>query len=344
MADISHFILFYSMATSHQAETSSQDYIDPFCDECDLDTGHLVKVNAFCQTCNAFMCEGCEKVHADQEKYLKHVILRGKDIPSCQKQRPVLYDLCTSHDKHVLDQYCEHHSCLVCSECVQRSHKACLQVPVKAVCFKANAQEVESMKTVVWQLKEDMLSSQEFLDTHLRSHLEIQRDTVLKGCHTLFDELVAKIEHLREQFDAEVDALFQKQSNLFSEQMRDIEKVVADLDVVYRCIEKAEKRYELEGENLFIKIKTVVADINQCTDEFRKIQNSFEAVSLKFTRNDYLHKFVMKADSIGSLYICPLDLKVRSADRFKHIVFPQFGNKRPPKKSLKAWKKTSVKR
>ena len=343
MADFSHFIVFYSMATGHQAETSSQDYIDPFCDECILESGTMVKVNAFCEVCNAFMCEGCEKFHADQEIYLKHIILRGKDLPPCQKKRPVIYDRCNSHDQQKLDQFCERHSCLVCSECVKRLHKACLTEPVKIVSFKANAQEIGNMKTNVLELKKEMLSSQEYLDTCLRSHLTRQRDTVLEKCQFKFDELVAKIEHLRAQYEAEVDTLFEKQSKLFSEQIRDIEKVVKGLDVAYKCIEKAEKKYELESENLFIEIKTIVTDINQCTDDFRKIQNSFEAVTLKFTDNNYLHKCIMKADSIGSLYICPVDLQFRSAAKIKHIVFPQFGTKRPPEKSLTALKKTSVK-
>lgn len=175
------------------------------------------------------------------------------------------------------------------------------------------------------KIKQDLLSTKEKIDMCFRDNLENQRVTVLKQSQQMFDDFVAKMDRMNKKFQAEVDDFFKEQSEILSKQILEVDKIVENLDTAYRNIQKTENKYA--EENLFIRIQDIVADINVCNEDFRKIQNSFQTATLTFKKNDNLHKTVLKVCSLGTL-----ETSLNKVDATLHvddITFPKF-QENPP--------------
>ena len=232
-------------------------------------------------------------------------VVRGIDVPLSQEDKLVCYQPCTKHSKskYHLDRFCKYHACLVCSKCARKVHAGCSVVPVEAVCNEITLMDIKDFGRDVLRKKADFLRTKENLDTKLLNHLEDQRVAVFQECQDMLGEYKAKFESLKMKFQTELEEVFKKHSKIISDQIAEIEKIVANLDEVYREVQMVENQYKHEEENHFIKIQDSVVKINRYLEDFRRLENSCETVSLKFHANEGLNKFITKVSSFGTLKV-----------------------------------------
>ena len=249
-------------------------------------------------------------------------IVRGRDAPLSQDDKLVCYQPCTNHSKseYHLDHFCTHHACLVCSKCAKKVHAGCSVVSVEDFCSEITLLDITDLGRIILRKKMDLLKSKENLDTKLLNRLADQRKAVNQECQDMLSEYKAKLESLKMQFQTELEEVFEKHSKIISDQIAEIDKFVANLDETYREIQKVENEYRHGEEYHFIKIQDSVVKINRYLEDFRRLENSCETVSLKFHANEGLNKFITKVSSVGTLKVRTKNLDGVSC--VDDVVFP----------------------
>ncbi|XP_060590478.1 E3 ubiquitin-protein ligase TRIM33-like [Ruditapes philippinarum] len=95
------------------------------CQPCECD-GDTIEAEAFCETCNEFICSPCLKVHRKLAVSKNHVIKSKDEMPiSREKQKDPCTELCSVHHTEIIKFYCEDHNSVGCGDCMVLSHKTC---------------------------------------------------------------------------------------------------------------------------------------------------------------------------------------------------------------------------
>ena len=103
---------------------ASDEATDPFCDSCFKDS-KIRSVAGYCPQCVEFYCRSCLAAHRRMAVSERHKILLGSDMPACQADKPVIYELCEKHFGGGKDRYCFDHGAIICGIFVIREHKQC---------------------------------------------------------------------------------------------------------------------------------------------------------------------------------------------------------------------------
>lgn len=78
----------------------------------------------YCVTCEEYYCKTCVNIHDDVPVLSNHAILQGRDfkgqgggkLPSIPTER------CPDHGTKLIDMYCETHSEVGCTLCMEQKH------------------------------------------------------------------------------------------------------------------------------------------------------------------------------------------------------------------------------
>ena len=103
------FIIFYfcflrmaDSADSMSVQGASDEANDLCCDPC-LKEGTHQSVAGYCPKCVEFYCQSCLAAHRRMAATERHKILLGSDMPACQADKPVKYQLCDMMGKARID-------------------------------------------------------------------------------------------------------------------------------------------------------------------------------------------------------------------------------------------------
>ena len=124
-------------AYSMSVQGASDEANDLCCDPCLKDGTHQ-SVAGYCPKCVEFYCQSCLAAHRRMAATERHKILLGSDMPACQADKPVKYQLCDKHDGEGKDRYCFDHRIIICGICYIREHKQCQVKEVLDACKSFN--------------------------------------------------------------------------------------------------------------------------------------------------------------------------------------------------------------
>ncbi|XP_052816154.1 protein wech-like [Mya arenaria] len=99
-----------------------------YCQPCE-EEGKCAVAQKFCQTCEEYMCDPCNKAHKRFKVTRNHIMLSKDKMPSSYpstKQSDIgVTEYCRTHPKEVIKFYCPTHSDLGCGDCIVIGHRTC---------------------------------------------------------------------------------------------------------------------------------------------------------------------------------------------------------------------------
>ena len=175
---------------------TSDELTDPFCDPCFKD-GTIRPVAGYCPKCVEFYCQSCLASHRRMAVSERHKILLGPDMPVCQADKPVKYQLCDKHDGEGKDRYCFDHGITICGICYIREHKQCQVKEVSGACksFNISAEKASFSADVGLLLKHVKETSQSIKSN--KAKLEKKKQDILTDAQKQRDELLSSVEKLQ---------------------------------------------------------------------------------------------------------------------------------------------------
>ena len=190
------FTFLFRMANQacsrNSAYRASGDLTDPFCDPCFKD-GTIRPVAGYCPKCVEFYCHGCLAAHRRMAMSECHEIMLGPDMPACQADKPVKYQLCDKHDGEGKDRYCFDHSYTVCGICFIREHKQCQVKDVSEACQSFNmSAEKKSFSADVGLLLEHVKNASQSVISN-KARLEKKKQDILTEAQKQRDKLLDRV-------------------------------------------------------------------------------------------------------------------------------------------------------
>ncbi|WAR26032.1 TRI45-like protein [Mya arenaria] len=98
------------------------------CTPCSQDRKYE-KPEAFCTSCEEFLCFVCAKVHRNQRITRHHALLENSEMPSSIvsdfSNEGICTEICSGHPSEFVKYYCTSHLAFLCGDCVIREHRNC---------------------------------------------------------------------------------------------------------------------------------------------------------------------------------------------------------------------------
>ncbi|XP_060582286.1 uncharacterized protein LOC132738712 [Ruditapes philippinarum] len=210
-----------------------------FCQPCECD-GDTVEAEAFCETCNEFICSPCLKAHRKLAISKNHVIKSKDEMPkSRKKQDDPCTELCSIHHTEIIKFYCEDHNSVGCGDCMVLSHKTC---SVKLVNDVSDS----------YDTSEELVQIRKKMETLLSRISSYQGDIV---------EGIKATDEMREKIRKEVH-IFRQEINEYLDN--------AEADLLKRIDQLTSKQVSQLGhmQNEFESMKT---EMRKCQDEITKL-------------------------------------------------------------------------
>ena len=216
---------------------ASDELTDPLCDPCFKD-GTIRPVAGYCPKCVEFYCQTCLAVHRRMAVSERHKILLGSDMPACQADKPVKYQLCDKHDGEGKDRYCFDHGITICGICDFREHKQCQVKEVSDACksFNISAEKASFSADVGLLLKHVKETSQSIKLN--KAELEKKKQDILTDAQKQIDELLKKVHQSYQDFSEEVTGLFKDHTTALSWHQSALEKIETKVDAVLQSLQQ----------------------------------------------------------------------------------------------------------
>lgn len=100
------------------------------CESCKMD-GQRLTAAGYCVNCDEYMCDECYRCHRRPKILKNHVLLGRSEMPKERKPidtNDICFDLCTSHEKKVIEYFCEGCDVIGCNACMTIEHRSCVNV------------------------------------------------------------------------------------------------------------------------------------------------------------------------------------------------------------------------
>ncbi|XP_060582285.1 uncharacterized protein LOC132738710 [Ruditapes philippinarum] len=194
------------------------------CQPCECD-GDTIEAEAFCETCNEFICFPCLKAHRKFAISKNHVIKSKNEMPiSREKQKDPCSELCSVHYTEIIKFYCEDHNSVGCGDCMILSHKTCSVKLVNDVSDSYNTREelvqirkkmatllrrissyqddiVDGIKTAD-EMRERIMKEIGIFRQEINEYLDNAEADLMKRIDQLTSKQVSKLGHMQKEFES----------------------------------------------------------------------------------------------------------------------------------------------
>ena len=217
---------------------ASDEIIDPYCDPCFKD-GTAQQAFGYCSDCIEFYCKQCIDSHRRFSVTEHHNIQRGSNMPACQADKPVKFQLCESHAKENKDSYCFDHSMIICRLCSIEEHAECEIKPISEACEEFDlsadnkwlATDVGVLQNYAKMVKVSI--SEGLVD------LDSQKQTVIETGRELYENIIKEVRTSFDNFCTDVTGTVNKKKSLLSEDKRDIEEIASDISDIRKTLDQS---------------------------------------------------------------------------------------------------------
>ena len=220
--------------------------------------------------------------------------------------RSASYQTCPNH-KHtdsLIDHFCKDHLCLVCAKCAGRNHSHCKTDAIVNVCLDINVMdELKRFKRSILNFKKTMLSFKENIDTCLRNDLEMQGQKILREAREMLGPQTLENKRVLDHISVDIEWTLEKESNIITNDMELIDKLVGNFDKTYMDLELAEIKYKEKSENLFITVQNLVEELNRSVMEFQQLQNNLKLVHLSIASPGRMRKLFSNGSGIRAVKV-----------------------------------------
>ena len=290
---------YHSMTDSLGSRPGTSDeYHDPFCEPCEESRGRNVKIECFCKNCNQYLCIECHTTHGSLKATRGHVIQTGDDMPKSMADKPLRYDACDDHPKHLKDQFCCDHGTLVCSTCCSTSHAMCNTKSVADTCQYIQQSEADTLCDVNKTYKSQLLKILSSVDKHGEKLTE-QKKTMLKDAQTTFDKILAEINRSFQNIKAVIEAECGSQAEAISQAKQEINAQMTRTDTEINFTDK------LRGKPItvksFLSLQESVSNTKESVAAIERLKDSLSLTSFSFEPSKDVQKLVSQTISFGSL-------------------------------------------
>ena len=290
---------YHSMTDSLGSRPGTSDeYHDPFCEPCEESRGRNVKIECFCKNCNQYLCIECHTTHGSLKATRGHVIQTGDDMPKSMADKPLRYDACDDHPKHLKDQFCCDHGTLVCSTCCSTSHAMCNTKSVADTCQYIQQSEVDTLCDVNKTYKSQLLKILSSVDKHGEKLTE-QKKTMLKDAQTTYDKILAEINRSFQNIKAVIKAECGSQAEAISQAKQEINAQMTRADTEINFTDK------LRGKAItvksFLSLQESVSNTRESVAAIECLKDSLSLTSLSFEPSKDVQKLVSQTFSFGAL-------------------------------------------
>ena len=290
---------YHSMTDSLGSRPGTSDeYHDPFCEPCEESRGRNVKIECFCKNCNQYLCIECHTTHGSLKATRGHVIQTGDDMPKSMADKPLRYDACDDHPKHLKDQFCCDHGTLVCSTCCSTSHAMCNTKSVADTCQYIQQSEADTLCDVNKTYKSQLLKILSSVDKHGEKLTE-QKKTMLKDAQTTYDKILAEINRSFQNIKAVIKAECDSQAEAISQAKQEINAQMTRADTEINFTDK------LRGKPItvksFLSLQESVSNTRESAAAIECLKDSLSLMSLSFEPSKDVQKLVSQTFSFGAL-------------------------------------------
>ena len=294
------FIFFFRMTDSIGAMSlygTSDELTDPFCDPCFKD-GTIRPVAGYCPKCVEFYCHSCLAAHRRMAVSERHKILLGSDMPACQADKPVKYQLCDKHDGEGKDRYCFNHGITICGICYIREHKQCQVKEVSDACksFNISAEKTSFIVDVGLLLKHVKETSQSIKSNKAR--LEKKKHDILTDAQKQRDELLKKVHQSYQDFSGEVTSLLTDHITTLSKLQSALDEIDTEVDTILQCLQQTgpDKQH---NQRDFLELHYSAEKVQLCEDKIKLL--NLKHIDIKCTLNTNIQPLILTKNRFGDL-------------------------------------------
>ena len=264
-----------------------------------------IEVNLFCQECQIYMCNNCEKIHSTLFKF-HHTLNINKD------PKDIFTGFCKlNNHKNKLEYYCKDHSILCCGLCIARikgkgngDHgdcNICLIEDIKEEKKKKFSDNITQLKDLSKSLEESINKLKKIYD-----NINNMKEELKTKISKVFTKIRDTINQREDKLLLEVDTMFD--NNFFKEEIiKQREKLPSKIKLYFEKEKINDNDWNDESKlnsliNDCINIENHIKDINNINENIKK----FEVIETKIEfgpENDKVNNFLSIIKNFGHIFI-----------------------------------------
>ena len=284
---------------------SSDELTDPYCDPCFKD-GTIRPVAGYCPKCVEFYCQSCFGTHRRSAMTERHKILLGSDMPACQADKPMKYQVCDKHDGEDKDRYCFDHGSTICGICFIREHKRCQVKHVSDACKNFNMPAEEKSFSAEVDLLFKYVNEIDKSINSNKTSLEKQKTDILKEALSNRDKSIKQIYESYQDFSDEVTRLFKLQSDTLSDSHSAVDQILTDVDPIVQSLRRTGTKKQTDQQR-FLELQELAEKLHFCDDKVKLLD--LKCVGINCTLNTKIQPLVATNCKLGELSMQNTTLK-----------------------------------
>ena len=263
--------------------------------KCSFEDHKNIDAIRYCQECNAYFCNKCEKVHSGLLKN-HHTFPLDKDIDE------FFTGFCKEKNHPCeLNYFCKDHNKLCCTCCIAKiktrengKHNDCNVCDINDICdekkknLSNNIKNLENLSNLFQSLINDLKKSMEEIDKN--------KEEIKEEIQKIFTKIRTELNNREDELLIEVDQIFEKKFNV--ESVNNIIKEKKYPEKIKIFLDKgkiAEKEWD-KNDNKIILINDCI-NIEKAIDKINNINTSLES----YKSQDKKLKFFSQPDDIINL-------------------------------------------
>ncbi|XP_060571111.1 E3 ubiquitin-protein ligase TRIM33-like [Ruditapes philippinarum] len=264
------------------------------CQPCECD-GDTIEADAFCETCNEFLCSPCLKAHRKLAISKNHVIKSKNEMPiSREKQKDLCTELCSVHLTEIIKFYCEDHNFVGCGDCIVLSHKTCSVKLVNNV--SDNYDACEEFGQTKKSLLRRISSYQGIIVDTIKAADEM-REKIMKDIHIFRQEINEYLDNAEADVLKRIDQLTSKQVSQLEHIQKEFESMATEMR---ECQDKISKNSDKINQ-LFVIAKLAYEKIDACQISTEELASKCEIETFDLVKSQDLEKLVTDKLYIGDI-------------------------------------------
>ena len=273
---------------------------DPFCEPCRTRKGFYVKPYGYCHECYKFICPTCHAKHSKLKRTKGHTIKIGKDMPQSMAAKPPKYDKCDIHSDILKDQFCEEHTCLVCTSCILFEHKLCSVTKVADLCKNIKYSEIKSLHGIVNAIHgnlKNVIASVEENDTKLKEG----KQSMLCEVESMYTESLSKLAKIYDNVKKDIESQYNPHLQTISELQKTLKYHCKSFETSVK--DTKQLIGSVVNEKAFLKMHEVSNSVDKYTKDVQDMNQSQSFVSLSFELEETLSAFLARGSTFGSIKV-----------------------------------------
>ncbi|XP_060590485.1 uncharacterized protein LOC132745552 [Ruditapes philippinarum] len=287
------------------------------CQPCECD-GDTIEAEAFCETCNEFICSQCLKVHRKLAMSKNHVIKSKNEMPiSGKKQKDPCSELCSVHHTEIVNFYCEDHNSvgLGCGDCMVLSHKTCSVKLVNDVSDNYDTcEELVQIKSKTQNFLRRILSYQGDIVNNIKTADEM-REKIMKEIHIFRQEINEYLDNAEADLLKGIDQLTSEQVSHLEHMQKEFESLDTEMR---ECLDKISNNSDKINQ-MFIVTKLAHERIEACQISTEELASKCEIEIFDFVKSQELEKLVTDKCPIGVINEKNRKLRTQSKKSLKDV-------------------------